>query len=54
MNEVWKRIFGEYVASHKAIDTLELNDIVEDGEANTMRLKLLDEIIETMKSEIGE
>lgn len=54
MTDVWKRIFNNYIASYNAIDTLELNGITEDDETNAMRLKLLDEIIETMKSEVEE
>ena len=53
MNETWKRIFKEYVACYDAIDTLVDNDIVEDS-GEGLRNKLLDEIIETMRTEIKD
>lgn len=54
MNEVWKRIFTEYIESYNAIDTLERNGIIDEEDTDKLRLKLLDEIIETMRSEIDD
>ena len=52
MNEVWKRIFTEYIESYNAINTLEKNSITDEEDADKLRLKLLYKIIATMRSEI--
>lgn len=56
MNEVWKRIFKDYIESHKAIETLKTNYILDEDneEYSKLKMRLLDEIIETFKSEIED
>lgn len=54
MNDAWKRIFKEYVACYESIQILESNSIAVDDDAATLRYKLLEDIIETMKTEIEE
>ena len=54
MNEVWKRICVEYVESYNAINALEKNNITDEEDADKLRLKLLYEIIATMRSEIED
>lgn len=51
MNDVWKRILKEWVKMYEAIDTLQ-DSLFEDEEASELRCKLLDEIIETCKTEV--
>lgn len=51
MNEVWKRIFKEYVDSYEAIQTLERNSIFDEEEKAVHEHNLLFGIIETMKQE---
>ena len=56
MNEVWKRIFKDYIESYKAIETLKRNCILDEDDEDYIKLKihLLDEIIETFKSEVED
>ena len=51
MNDVWKHILKEWIEMYEAIDILQASLILDD-EASELRCKLLDEIIETCKSEI--
>lgn len=53
MNDVWKRIFKDWVETYAAIDKLQCS-LIEDEEATEMRTKLLDCIIETLKQEVTE
>ena len=53
MNEVWMRIFNAWVDTYHAIDQLQCN-LIEDEQACELRCKLLDDIIETFKSEVEE
>lgn len=53
MNDVWKRIFKKYIECYEAIDTLNANGIMVDDALN-YKTKLLDEIIETFRSEVKE
>lgn len=50
--DVWHKIFKDYVESWNAIGTLYKNDIIDDEVALAHEHDLLNEIIETMKSEI--
>ena len=52
MNETWKKIFKDYIACHKAIGTLVTNKIISDDEEAQLRIVLLNDIIETMVSEV--
>lgn len=51
MNDVWKRIFKEWIAMYESIDILQ-DSLIEDEEASELRCKLLDEIIETCETEV--
>ena len=53
MNEVWKRIFKDWIESYEAIKILYRNDIIDEEKINELKITLLEEnIIETLKSEI--
>ncbi len=56
MNEkVWHDIFKDWIKANEAIYTLYRNDVITEWDkANELRCKLLDEIIETVKSEVEE
>lgn len=54
MNDAWKRIFNNYIECHKAIGTLVSHHVIDDEMEADLRFNLLDEIIETMKTEIEE
>lgn len=54
MNDTWKRIFKKYIACNNAIDTLSKSGIITNGDEDTLKLQLLDDIIVTMKSEVEE
>lgn len=51
MDDVWKRIFKGWIEIYEAIDTIQC-DLIEDEDASELRCKLLDEIIETVRSEV--
>lgn len=53
MNEVWMRIFNGWLETYIAIDTLQ-NSLIEDEEACELRCKLLDDIMETFRSEVED
>lgn len=54
MTEVWKNIFKENIRCYEALRTLREYEIMDEEEITMYELKLLDEIIETMKSEVEE
>lgn len=54
MNDMWKRIFKEYLESYYAIQTLDKNNIIEDEEEVNLKCRLLKDIVCTMESEIEE
>ena len=56
MNEVWRNIFKTYIESYNAIETLRKNCILDEDNEDDVKLKmcLLDEIIETFKSEVED
>ena len=56
MNEVWRNIFKTYIESYNAIETLRKNYILDEDNEDDVKLKmcLLDEIIETFKSEVED
>ena len=54
MNESWKRIFKEYIECHNAIQILASHKIIEGEEVESIRWSLLEDIIETMRSEVEE
>ena len=52
MNDVWQRIFKEWISCYNSIEQLASSGIVDEEEANKLQIKLLDELIETMRSEV--
>ena len=56
MNEkVWHDIFKDWIEAYKAIDKLYTSGVIEEFEdTRILRCKLLNEIIETVKSEADE
>lgn len=54
MNDAWKHIFETYIECYEAIDTLNANGIMVGEEALNYKTKLLNEIIETFRSEVKE
>ena len=52
MNEVWKKIFKEYIECDKCIDKLYRKGIVDEECCNTLKMNLLEDILVTMKSEV--
>lgn len=54
MPEVWRDIFKKYITSYEAIKTLNKNDIMDRDDVVLYEGKLLDDIIETFKSEVEE
>lgn len=53
MNESWRDIFKKYIECHEAIDTLRNNCVIDDISQQEIRNNLLDDIIETFKSEVA-
>ena len=54
MSDVWVEMFRNYIIDYDSINHLERDGIFDDEEANEFKIKLLREIIETMKSEVEE
>ena len=54
MNDAWKRISKKYIDCYEAIKTLNKNGIMVDEEAEVFKRTLLDDIIETFRSEVEE
>ena len=54
MNEVWIKIFKNYIDDFHAIDKLRSDGIIEDEGADNLKIKLLGDIICTFESEVGE
>ena len=54
MNEAWGKIFKDYVDSYEAIQTLKRNHVIDDDFYTEIRGTLLDEIIETFKTEVED
>ena len=52
MSEVWKKIFKDWIETYEAIDTIQCC-LIEDDYASELRCKLLDDIIETLRSEVS-
>ncbi|MBQ0113298.1 MAG: hypothetical protein KBT03_09235 [Bacteroidales bacterium] len=54
MNDVWKRIFEDYIKSYESIEHLSKQGIAGDDDIAILRNNLLTDIIETMRSEVEE
>jgi hypothetical protein len=54
MNETWKKIFIDYISCYEAIQILFQNNVVDIEKADELEIKLLDEIIETFRSEVED
>lgn len=53
MNEVWKRIFKDYIECYNGINKLD-GCVIDGDEADKLKVKLLENIIETFKSEVED
>lgn len=53
MNEVWMRIFKDWVETYEAINKIE-RSLIEEEDACKLKYKLLGDIIETLKTEVEE
>lgn len=51
-NRVWPRIFNEWISCYNSIECLATNGIIDEEQAQELSNNLLDEIIETIKSEV--
>ena len=54
MNEVWKKLSNEYIASYESIQVLARNGIIDEEEKAVHEHNLLFGIIETMRSEVED
>lgn len=54
MNEVWQRIFKDYIESYNAIETLKKNEILNEDDYQELKICLLEDIIITFKSEVED
>ena len=54
MSDVWKRIFEDWISCYNSIRQLYSSGIIDEDEANELQVKLLYELIETMRSETEE
>ena len=54
MNDLWKRIFKNYIADFHAIDRLHSDGIIDCDMAMDIKNKLLVDIIVTMESELAD
>ena len=54
MNDVWKRIFKNYIADFHAIDRIYSDGIIDCDMAMTIKNKLLVDIICAMESELAD
>lgn len=54
MNDVWNRIFKEWISCYNSIEQLSSSGIIDEEEESELQIKLLDELIETMRSEVEE
>lgn len=54
MSDVWKRIFKDWISCYNSIEQLCSSGIIDEEEESRLQIKLLDELIETMRSEVEE
>ena len=54
MNDAWKRIFKDWISCYNSIEQLSSGGIIDEEETDKLQIKLLDEMIETMRSEVEE
>lgn len=54
MNEMWKKIFKQYIKDFHAIDLLQADNIIDEEETLKLKNKLLVDIIVTMESEVAD
>ena len=52
MSDVWKRIFKDWISCYNSIEQLSSSGIIDEEEDDKLQIKLLDEIIETIRSEV--
>lgn len=54
MSDVWKRIFKDWISCYNSIEQLSSSGIIDEEEDTRLQIKLLDELIGTMRSEVEE
>lgn len=54
MSDVWKRMLKEWISCYNSIEQLASSGIIDEEEELKLQIKLLDEMIETMRSEVEE
>lgn len=54
MNEVWKKIFKQYIGDFHAIDKLQSDNIIDEDDTAKLKNKLLVDIIVTMENEVND
>ena len=54
MSDVWKRIFKDWISCYNSIEQLSSIGIIYEEEESELKIKLLDELIEVMSSEVEE
>jgi len=52
MNDVWINMFKEWISCYNSIEQLSSSGIIDDEEDTRLQIKLLDELIETMRSDV--
>lgn len=54
MSDVWERIFKDWISCYNSIEQLSSSGIIDEDENTELQVKLLDEMIETMRSEVEQ
>jgi len=54
MNDVWINMFKEWISCYNSIEQLSSSGIIDDEETEKLQIKLLDELIEVMRSEVED
>ena len=52
MSDVWKGIFKDWISCYNSIEQLYSTGIIYEEEEFELKIKLLDELIEVMRSEV--
>lgn len=54
MSDVWINMFKEWNSCYNSIEQLSSSGIIDEEEELKLQIKLLDELIETMRSEVED
>lgn len=54
MNDVWNRIFKDWIGCYNSIKQLGSNGIITEEESTELQIRLLGELIDTVRSEVEE